>query len=106
MLLRTVRSILWLLLSTNALTIYLASQPSQRLIVTTLACLLLLQLAYFGSVLVLVCLAALGKLSKNLRILGLHDENGKHNSHESPNGWWIREIREAPSQDPDRSTQN
>ncbi|WP_280736434.1 exopolysaccharide production repressor protein [Sinorhizobium numidicum] len=45
---------LWLLLCTNAIAVYFASHSIRRLIVSTLAFSLLLQLAYFGSVLFLL----------------------------------------------------
>ncbi len=61
--------LLWLLLCTSSLAIYFALQPSPGLIAATLACLLLFQLAYFGSVLLLVCLAAIAQLSQRLPIL-------------------------------------
>lgn len=72
--------ILWLLLCASSLAIYFALQPCPGFIVTTLACLLLFQLAYFGSVLLLVCLAAIAQLSARLRIFGIFSENRNHSS--------------------------
>ncbi|WP_420377202.1 exopolysaccharide production repressor protein, partial [Sinorhizobium meliloti] len=47
---------------------------------TTLACLLLFQLAYFGSVLLLVGLAAIAQLSQRLRIFGIYSKTRNHSS--------------------------
>ncbi|MER9357845.1 exopolysaccharide production repressor protein, partial [Mesorhizobium sp. M0514] len=45
---------LWLALCSNALTFYFASYSIRTVVVTTLACSLALQLAYFASVLFLI----------------------------------------------------
>ncbi|MFD2345839.1 hypothetical protein GHK62_30190 [Sinorhizobium terangae] len=47
---------------------YVVSHPARSLFVTTLAYSLLLQVAYIGSVFLLVCLAAVAKMSKGLSI--------------------------------------
>ncbi|RVJ42414.1 exopolysaccharide production repressor protein [Sinorhizobium meliloti] len=72
--------LLWLLLCASSLAIYFALQPSPGLIATTLACLLLFQLAYFGSVLLLVGLAAIAQLSQRLRIFGTYSKTRNHSS--------------------------
>ncbi|MER8963806.1 exopolysaccharide production repressor protein [Mesorhizobium sp. M0701] len=46
--------VLWLVLCSNALTVYFASHSIRTVLVTTLAWLLLLQVAYFASVLFLI----------------------------------------------------
>ncbi|MES0033572.1 exopolysaccharide production repressor protein [Mesorhizobium sp. M0040] len=46
--------VLGLVLCSNALTVYLASHSIRTVVVTTLGCSLLLQLAYFASVLFLI----------------------------------------------------
>ncbi|MER9451997.1 exopolysaccharide production repressor protein [Mesorhizobium sp. M0254] len=46
--------VLWLVLCSNALTVYFASHSIRAVVVTTLACWLLLQVAYFASVLFLI----------------------------------------------------
>ncbi|WP_411755790.1 exopolysaccharide production repressor protein [Sinorhizobium meliloti] len=71
--------LLWLLLCTSSLTIYFALQPSPGLIATTLACLLLFQLAYFGSVLLLVGLAAIAQLSQRLCI-SIYNKTRNHST--------------------------
>lgn len=51
---RIFHRVLWLVLCSNALTVYFALHSIRLVVVTTLACSLLLQLAYFASVLFLV----------------------------------------------------
>ncbi|ESX22556.1 hypothetical protein X765_30705 [Mesorhizobium sp. LSHC440B00] len=46
--------VLWLVLCSTALTVYFASHSIGTVVVTTLACSLLFQLAYFASVLFLI----------------------------------------------------
>ncbi|WP_246505827.1 exopolysaccharide production repressor protein [Mesorhizobium silamurunense] len=46
--------VLWLALCSNALTVYFASHSIRLAVFTTLACSLLLQVAYFASVLFLI----------------------------------------------------
>ncbi|ESY48112.1 hypothetical protein X745_28775 [Mesorhizobium sp. LNJC374B00] len=48
------RRLLWLVLCANALTVYFAFHSIRAVVVTTLACWLLLQVAYFASVLFLI----------------------------------------------------
>ncbi|WP_192356054.1 exopolysaccharide production repressor protein [Mesorhizobium mediterraneum] len=51
---RIFRRVLWLVLCGNALTVYFASHSIRTVVVTTLAGSLLLQVAYFASVLFLI----------------------------------------------------
>ncbi|WP_192360063.1 exopolysaccharide production repressor protein [Mesorhizobium mediterraneum] len=51
---RIFRRVLWLVLCSNALTVYFASHSIRTVVVTTLAGSLLLQVAYFASVLFLI----------------------------------------------------
>ncbi|MER9946465.1 exopolysaccharide production repressor protein [Mesorhizobium sp. M0092] len=51
---RIFHRVLWLVLFSNALAVYFASHSIRAVVVTTVAWLLLLQLAYFGSVLFLI----------------------------------------------------
>lgn len=51
---RIFHRVLWLVLCSNALTVYFVSHSSRLVVVTTLTCSLGLQLAYFASVLFLI----------------------------------------------------
>ncbi|MCG5487403.1 MAG: protein syrA [Sinorhizobium meliloti] len=66
---RTFPCIFCLLLCTNALAIYAVSHPFRSLLVVILAYSLLLQIAYIGSVFLLVCLIALSKGLTNFRLV-------------------------------------
>ncbi|NRQ19208.1 hypothetical protein [Ensifer sesbaniae] len=66
---RTFPCIFCLLLCTNALAIYAVSHPVRSLLVVILAYSLLLQIAYVGSVFLLVCLIALSKGLTNFRLV-------------------------------------
>ncbi|ANT54611.1 exopolysaccharide production repressor protein [Mesorhizobium amorphae] len=52
--LRIFYRVLWLVLCGNAVAVYFASHSIRTVVVTTLACWLLLQVCYFGSVLFLI----------------------------------------------------
>ncbi|UVK35700.1 exopolysaccharide production repressor protein (plasmid) [Mesorhizobium sp. AR10] len=51
---RIFHRVLWLVLCSNALTVYFASHSIRLVVVTTLACSLLLQVGYFASVFFLI----------------------------------------------------
>ncbi|WP_081732483.1 exopolysaccharide production repressor protein [Mesorhizobium sp. L103C119B0] len=61
--------VLWLVLCSNALTVYFASHSIRAVVVTTLACSLLLQVAYFASVLFLIwrssCASRAGQMAEH-----------------------------------------
>ncbi|WP_352791835.1 exopolysaccharide production repressor protein [Mesorhizobium sp. M0228] len=61
--------VLWLVLCSNALTIYFASHSIRTVVVTMLACSLLLQVAYFASVLFLIgrsgCATGAGQMTEH-----------------------------------------
>ncbi|WP_352706842.1 exopolysaccharide production repressor protein [Mesorhizobium sp. M0598] len=66
---RIFHRVLWLVLCSNALTVYFASHSIRLVVVTTLACSLLLQLAYFASVLFLIwrsgCTSRAGQMAEH-----------------------------------------
>ncbi|RNJ42642.1 exopolysaccharide repressor protein [Mesorhizobium erdmanii] len=66
---RIFHRVLWLVLCSNALTVYFASHSIRLVVVTTLACSLLLQIAYFASVLFLIwrsgCASSAGQRAKH-----------------------------------------
>lgn len=61
--------VLLLVLCSNALSVYFASHSIRTVVVTTLACSLLLQVAYFASVLFLIwrssCASRAGQMAKH-----------------------------------------
>ncbi|MCV3243971.1 hypothetical protein ABID19_006782 [Mesorhizobium robiniae] len=68
--LRIFYRVLWLVLCGNALTVYVASHSIRAVVVTTLACWLLLQVGYFGSVLFLIwrsgCASRNGRMAEHV----------------------------------------